>query len=133
MKTIYFDGGARGNGTPDCLAGYAMIDPSMAVEITDVVIGATNNEMEYAGLLEAMLHAIRSGYTHVTFVGDSQLVVEQVNRRWKCKAPNLQGKCAIAIGYLALHPGWHVKWVPRDENLADAAYNKRLDQYANRG
>jgi ribonuclease HI len=124
---IYFDGGARGNGKADCLAGYAFVTWDDYHE-GGIERGATNNEMEYMGLHAALNYACACGLKNPEFKGDSKLVVEQVNGRWKCKAKNLQSIHNECTSILKENPGWTVTWIPREENPADAKYNDILDR-----
>lgn len=125
---IYFDGGSRGNGSADAIGGWAFIDTKEQHSYGNKVPGATNNEMEWQGLVNALRHCMKRGYTHVHIMGDSQLVVNQFNRKWACKAENLQDLFHEAIGYSQLIPDLEVTWVPREGNPADTEYNKILDR-----
>jgi ribonuclease HI len=128
MNIIYFDGGARGNGQIDCLAGWAFVDADTSISHAEVVIGATNNEMEYTALIKAMRFASAMGYRNVEFRGDSKLVVEQCNMRWKVKALHLKSYHKKVIDQIENFDECSFVWVPRDDNPADSYYNARLDQ-----
>lgn len=128
--TVYFDGGARGNGKSDCLSGWAFVDPVTGVWRGEATVGKTNNEMEYMGLLMAIKWARACKYTNVTFLGDSELVVNQIKGKWKLKAENLKEINAQCVELLADFKHWEIKWVPREENVADAVYNQALDAEA---
>ena len=89
---IHTDGGARQNPGP---AGAG-------VYITDAASGAvlhqagyylgksTNNEAEYAALIRGLETAKALDASAVKVNCDSQLIVEQVNGRWKVKEVRLQ-------------------------------------------
>ncbi len=81
-------------------------------------IERTNNEMEYQALLDLLIHS------HPFNVGqddeilsDSQLVVNQVNGKWKVKEPRLFPLCQKAQRLLK-ERGCILKWIPREENKA---------------
>lgn len=128
---IHFDGGCHGNGTEDSVGGWAYIDAN--VDASDYkqaakVSGTTNNRMEYTALFHAIRYAIARGYRHVNFLGDSKLVVEQVNGRWKVNDPELSEWHANVCAALQNLETWTLTWIPREQNLADAVYNELWDE-----
>jgi ribonuclease HI len=82
----------------------------------------TNNEMEY----EALLSLLRgtSIIKGDEIFSDSQLVVNQVNGKWKVKEPRLFPLCQEAKELLALR-GCILKWIPREENKAGHLMEKK--------
>lgn len=73
----------------------------------------TNNEMEYAALLEAFSLAKESD----TILTDSQLVQGQVCKGWKINYEHLKPLAARAKQILA-EKKLVLEWIPREENLA---------------
>lgn len=127
QATIYFDGGSRGN--PGVAAGAAVItiggEPHTVNQKLD---HATNNEAEYIGLIVGVKHAIELGATELVIRGDSKLVVEQVNGRWRCNHEHLMKLRDEAIDLLKTVNSWQLEWVKRDQNkAADAAVNRCID------
>jgi len=108
---IFFDGSGWNGRT----SGFAVVfaDSKKAPIIVRLSEKRTNNEMEYAGLLEALTHA-QSGDELFT---DSQLLVGQVLGGWKVNAVHLRPLVEKAK---ALVPAKQVTlvWVPREQNLA---------------
>lgn len=87
----------------------------------------TNNVAEYAALIygtirlaDLLLDGIIAPDS-VEIRGDSKLVVEQVNGRWRCKSPVMMQACQAAIASLKRLPvKWKLVWVPREQNeIAD--------------
>lgn len=82
----------------------------------------TNNEAEYHGFLALAEHfqSCPETYDHVTLCGDSMLVVNQVEGKWKCKSANLaelQGEAKAALRDLRRKHGTvTVRHVPREQN-----------------
>ena len=82
----------------------------------------TNNQAEYKSAIMAMQLALDRGLHGITIRGDSTLVVNQLNGKWKV--------CSIQIIHLwkeakALMEkgGFRLEWIPR-------AQNQRADQLA---
>lgn len=84
----------------------------------------TNNEAEYAGLYFAMkwlIQYVTEGDV-VTIHMDSQLVVNQVNCRWRVGAASLRGwagTCSVDLLNLGIQLGRgnvELVWVPREQN-----------------
>jgi ribonuclease HI len=80
----------------------------------------TNNIAEYRAVINALTTAKEHGWNGFTIRTDSQLVVNQVNRLWACKAPHLLVLCKEAQTLLQ-EVGAKLEWVRREENeLVDA-------------
>jgi len=75
---------------------------------------ATNNEMEYTALIQALSDPRSEGATIYT---DSQLLVGQLTKGWKVRAANLAPLNERAR-VLLLQRKTTLVWVPREENRA---------------
>ena len=112
---IYIDGGTRNSNI--CL-----------VDGKHVVVryrkkNPTNNELEYLALLYALGY-IRDKYKskQVTIYSDSQLIVNQMNGKWRVTTPNLielHEKCSRMITNKI-----KLKWISRKFNLAGHVLEK---------
>jgi ribonuclease HI len=79
----------------------------------------TNNQAEYSALLEALIYLVELSHKvrampQVQICMDSQLVVHQVNRTWKCKDAalcELRNMAQEALDKLSAT----LTWVPREE------------------
>lgn len=97
--------------------------------------GATNNVAEWTALGMALRYMLDNSQQFsgsvLTIYGDSQLVIEQLNRRWKCNKIHLQklrDRCWAILGELAL-PSWTATWIPREQNTeADALSRKAYEE-----
>jgi ribonuclease HI len=89
--TAHCDGGSRGNPGP---AGYgAVIEDSKGhvVARLGAFLGIqTNNYAEYAGLLAVLKWAAENGVKRLRVVSDSELMVNQMNGRYKVASPVLR-------------------------------------------
>ena len=133
--TLTFDGGASNNGRAE--AGYSgrsygsyqlkTAGGKSQVVRLEFEDGTTNNEAEYKALvagLTDLLDRINGskfgpGQFTVEIVGDSQLVLYQVNTRhdvpqWRCNEQHLMVHRDKAREILGRFKDWRVKWVRRE-------------------
>jgi probable phosphoglycerate mutase len=125
----YIDGASRGNPGP---AAYAVVvkapDGQTEFEIGKYFGRATNNVAEYYGLIAALDAAQSRGITRLLIRSDSELLVRQMQGRYKVKSADLKPlheraqKMARGFAFFA------IEHVPREENSeADALGNRALD------
>ena len=81
---------------------------------------ATNNEMEYTALIQALSDPRSEGAAIYT---DSQLLVGQLTQGWKVRAANLAPLNERARALLLQRKATLV-WVPREENKAGKVLEK---------
>ena len=133
MKAVvHVDGGARGNPGP-AATGVVIESPDGAVLYAggETIGVATNNVAEYRALLAGLEHARELGVTDLEVLGDSALVVNQVNGTWRIKEPHLRPLREEAVRALAGFDRWKLRHVPRAKNAdADALVNQALDAAA---
>ena len=77
----------------------------------------TNNVGEYKALIFALERAKMLGAKQVEILTDSQLVVNQVNGVWACRAKHLL-PFMIKARELAQELQAIISWIPREESLA---------------
>ena len=124
MKTylIYTDGGASGNPGPAGV-GVVICDEKKKIlnKISEYIGNATNNQAEYKAVIRALyeLSKIKENEpTQYRFFLDSELVVHQLNLKYKVKHPELQPlflnvhNAAISLGNVSFT---HIR---REENQA---------------
>jgi ribonuclease HI len=128
QATLFFDGGSRGN--PGIAAGAAVIVLSTGEKeiVNKFLDRATNNDAEYTGLIVGLQKALELGITKLTVKGDSNLVVNQVQGKWKINHDRLRQLCGEAQTLYRQFSDISLTWIPREQNkLADAAVNQCLD------
>lgn len=127
--SAHVDGGSRGN--PGAAAwGVAVVDgEGRVLERHAGSIGeATNNVAEYRGLLEALRLAGERGCLEVEIRADSELIVRQIEGRYKVRHPDLIPLHAEAKRRIAAFPLFRIRHVRREENReADKLVNRALD------
>lgn len=116
VTKLYFDGAFKGS---QATCGF-IIDGLIWVEKTYQVSGTSPTEAEYQGLIKGLEKAIQMGVSTIEVIGDSQPVINQISGRSKTRARELITLKDKALSLLDLIPDYRVKWVPSDENVADA-------------
>ena len=53
---------------------------------------SSNNEAEYAALIEGLEWCVSNGINHLNVYGDSMLIVKHVQGIWSCKSNRLASK-----------------------------------------
>lgn len=130
VSTAYIDGASRGNPG---LASYAVIlkgpDGKVLFELGKYFGRATNNIAEYHGLIHALDAATSSGIKRLRVRSDSELLVRQMEGRYKVKSPDLKPLFERAQKLARGFAWFAIEHVPREENReADKLANEALDR-----
>lgn len=123
--SLFTDGASRGN-PGDAAAGFTIQDPT-GEERTGggrYLGKATNNAAEYQALILGLQHALSFAPEALAIHLDSELIVKQIQGRYKVRHPDLIPLFSEVKKLLAQLPSWTVGHVPRSRN-------KRADQLAN--
>ncbi len=123
----WVDGASRGNPGE---AGFGLLFRlgESSEEIRGFLGHATNNVAEYAGLLAALTRANRENLEQLTVYSDSQLLVRQVQGRYKVKAPHLVPFFLKAMKLRQKIARFEILHVRREENqAADRLANQAID------
>jgi 2-C-methyl-D-erythritol 2,4-cyclodiphosphate synthase len=128
---LYTDGASRGNPGP-AASGWVLFDAmgSIVHEHGSVLGQLTNNEAEYAALMEALTWVTTNIGTEykLTLRMDSELIVKQLRGEYKIKAEHLRQTALLAMSTLANFSDLKIEHVPRAQNArADALANQALD------
>ncbi len=130
--TVRVDGASRGNPGP---AGVGAVvefgDGRPPMELCAYIGETTNNVAEYRALLLALEEAGRHApEAALTVYSDSELLVRQLNGRYKVKAEHLRPLYLEACRRLRAFPGVRILHVGREENRkADLLANLAIDQH----
>lgn len=122
---LWTDGAARGNPGP-AGAGVVLLDEGgrTVVELARPLGETTNNVAEYTALQLGLKEALRRGAQRVEIFLDSELVVRQVEGRYRVRQPHLKPRLAEVRRLLGRFESWSIQYVPREQN-------RRADQLAN--
>src|SRR5580700_9170055 len=124
------DGASRGNPGP---ASYAVIlrapDGSTRFEVGKYIGRATNNVAEYYGLITALDYAASQGISRLLVRSDSELLVRQMQGRYKVKSADLRPLYERARKLANGFAHFAVEHIPRELNSrADELANIALDK-----
>jgi ribonuclease HI len=127
--TVNVDGGARGNPGPAAVGVVVRdADGEILVERAERIGRTTNNVAEYKALLLGIATARELGGTELELVGDSELIVRQIEGRYKVKDATLRELHAEAKRELSELERWSIRHVKRGQNAdADRLVNAALD------
>ena len=123
------DGASRGNPGP---AAYAVVmrDPQgrVILELGKRLGRETNNVAEYYALLAALDYATAHGIGALRVRSDSELLVRQMQGRYKVKSADLRPLHERALKLSRQLSYFAIEHVPREQNRdADALANTALD------
>ena len=132
---IYTDGGSRGNPGP---SGYGLViydHKQKVIYQESKFLGVkTNNEAEYLGLLASLDWVKKNQKMYqidkVNFFADSQLLVRQLQGKYKVKAPNLKDLFIKSQQLLnQINLDYQFNDIRRELNtLADELANQAMDR-----
>lgn len=124
---LFTDGASRGNPGQAGAGAVLLDDRGHELATRSVYLGTcTNNVAEYQALLIGLEEARRLGFSHVAIALDSELIVRQIQGRYKVKNEGLLPLFRKVREQLAGFETWSINHVPR-------AQNARADQLANQG
>src|SRR5271170_8296032 len=124
------DGASRGNPGP---ASYAVVirDPAgkVVLELGKKFGRDTNNVAEYYALLAALDYATSHGIAALRIRSDSELLVRQMQGRYKVKSADLKPLYERAVAMSRSLDYFAVAHIPREKNReADKLANEALDR-----
>jgi ribonuclease HI len=128
--TAHCDGGARGNPGPAGF-GAVMTDAkgNKLAELSGFLGAKTNNVAEYSGLLACLEWALDEGHPHLRVVSDSELMVKQIQGKYKVKSPDLRPLYDEAKRRIALLRRFEISHALRHKNKdADRLANEAMDR-----
>ena len=118
MKLIInTDGLSKGNpGTAAIGATIKDERGKMLATISKRIGITTNNVAEYQALIAALQKAIKLGGTQVVIRADSELMIRQLNGRYKIKSEGLKPLYIEVTQLLAKFETVSLKHIPREQN-----------------
>jgi ribonuclease HI len=129
MVELFTDGGARGNPGPAAIGGLALESGKLLFDFSESIGETTNNQAEYQALIWGLHELKKLGVGDVTCFLDSELVVCQLQGRYKVKNAGLQPLYQEAASLISSFPKLDLQHIPRSRNhRADLLVNKALDQ-----
>jgi len=126
---LFTDGGARGNPGPAGI-GVVLLDVSgRTVEAYGKYIGEnTNNQAEYLALISGLEKAVTLGVKKISCHLDSELIVRQLQGKYKIKNEGLKPLAAKVLMLSNKFLNVTYTYVPREKNHhADKLVNEAID------
>ncbi|HEX2918038.1 MAG TPA: ribonuclease HI family protein [Edaphobacter sp.] len=128
--TAHCDGGARGNPGP---AGYGAVltgpGGEPLAELSEFLGIRTNNFAEYSGLLGVLEYALAHGYRRLRVVSDSELMVKQIQGKYRVNSPDLKPLWQEAKNRIAKFERFEITHALRHKNKdADRLANQAMDR-----
>ncbi|MDE0092342.1 MAG: ribonuclease HI family protein [Oligoflexia bacterium] len=127
---IYTDGASRGNPGP-CALGLQVFDSKKNLiyeEASYLEDQNTNNFAEYKAVIRAFELAVQNEIQELTLFSDSELLIRQLQKKYKVKSPNIRTLFQECQSFLKHIPQTYFQHIPREQNKgADALANQALD------
>ena len=125
---INTDGASQGNPGPAAIGATIRDENGRLLATISRRIGrTTNNQAEYRAIIAALEKAASLGARQVEIRADSELVVRQLNGRYKVKKASLRTLYQEVVGLLGRFQGVTITSVPREQNQeADSLANAAL-------
>lgn len=132
---IFCDGGSRGNPGPAAIGYTITFHDGVRMKEGKTIGTTTNNVAEYTALLTAlqrlkkeMGEQMLSGDDDIVVYLDSELVVRQLQGRYRVKSSALRSLFIEVVKMTRLFPNIRFAHIPRLKNKeADALVNRALD------
>ncbi|MDD5339144.1 MAG: ribonuclease HI family protein [Dehalococcoidales bacterium] len=127
---IYTDGAARGNPGPGAI-GVVIKDEAgtIAAKISQRLGVTTNNQAEYQAIIAGLEKAVGLGAKSAEVKSDSELVVNQINGRYKIKNTGLRPLYQKVVQLTGQLESFSISYIPREQNkAADDLANQALDK-----
>jgi phosphoribosylglycinamide formyltransferase-1 len=127
---VFTDGASRGNPGP-AAAGFILRDTNgTQLQAKAFFLGChlTNNVAEYTALVKALEAAKEIGAKNPTIYSDSELLVRQINGKYKVKSEQIRPLFEKSLDLLSTFEDFKVISIPREKNKeADNLVNEALN------
>ena len=125
---LFTDGASRGNPGPAAAGAAVYLGQDQVGSLSKALGIKTNNQAEYQALILGLELVRKLGFDQVSIRADSQLMVRQIQGRYRVKDPKLKPLFEQARSVLKEFSGYDIVHVDRGLNqIADGLANKALD------
>jgi len=130
---MFCDGGSRNEGAAIGIIVYDK-DDNISLSHYEFIGTGTCNVAEYISLYTGIKLLKEKSIKDVNIFMDSELVVKQMNKVWKCHSDHIVRMNKMTLSLLN-GMKWTISWIPREKNKeADSLVNlafKERKQYEN--
>ena len=129
MKWImYSDGASRGNPVESGAGAFLVSEKGEEIGLVKYLGIRTNNQAEYEGLILGLEKLKALGARKVEVRADSELMIRQLQGKYRVKNPDLQVLFVKAGALLKYFDEVSLRHVPREQNKeADRLSNEAID------
>ena len=113
---IHADGASQGNPGPAAIGATIKDEQGRLTTISQRIGRTTNNQAEYRAIIAALEKAVELGAKQVDIKLDSQLVVRQINGRYRVKNAALKPLYQQVKHLQSLLEGFTITHIPRQQN-----------------
>ena len=129
--TGWFDGSAKPN-PGDCQIGCLLKGPHGERYSHQQRIGyGSSSDAEYQALIATLALAQQYGITRLQLYGDSQVVINDVNKLHPKKSAILKNYRLQALALIDQFQDINIRWIPRHKNEEADALSQTLNKVAN--
>ena len=122
---INTDGASRGNPGPAAIGATIKDERGRLITTISRSIGeTTSNQVEYQAIIAALQKAVELGARQVEICADSELMVKQLNGRYRVRKASLRPSYQQVGQLLSQFDSFTIIHVPREQN-------KEADELAN--
>lgn len=127
---VLTDGASRGNPGPAGAGWVLRSEGGQVLQEGGAFLGKrTNNEAEYEAVIAGLKAAAQLGVRDVVLVSDSELVVRQINGKYRIKNDRLLPIHQAARELIQQFRRFDIRHVPREQNAdADRCANRAIDE-----
>jgi len=132
LITVNIDGASRGNPGPASIGIVFSKNQETVKEVSEYIGNRTNNYAEYTALIRALEVSLENNFKSVEIKSDSELVVNQINKKYKVKDADIKELFDKAYSLIEKMSYFKITHIVREENLkADKLANNALNQLRN--
>ena len=114
---IFTDGGAEPNPGPGAIGVVIKNQQGKTVATISQAVGrVTNNQAEYMAVITALEKALSLGFDEVEMRADSELIVRQINGRYKVRNSNLKPLYQKVVQLKGQLNSFTITHIPRNLN-----------------
>ena len=113
---LFVDGAADLHTKTAGIGGVFYRNGDELFSFSEFIGSATNNEAEYGALIKGLDESLKLNISNIEIFADSELVVKQINGKYKVKNERMKILYTKAISLLEKFNSWSLTHIPREKN-----------------